>query len=217
MTGEKDMTRRIITQSIEPLTQKQLNDIASWGYIKRELTPPWNPGDILYVKEPYWAYGYWKIIPGHFTSTFRQKRKFIDQTGPETFTRIYYSDDPPVGKSQTRDLVGWHKRTSRFMPKKYARTFLEVLEVRAQQLKSITDEDAIREGIERSIISANAVTGAVYRDYEYGFTGDNWRTSPKKSFLSLFQLIHGAEVVDKNPWVWVNIFKRVDKPNNFLA
>ena len=41
--------------------------------------------------------------------------------------------------------------------------------------------------------------------------------SSYSSFRSLWLLINGEKSWDKNPWVWVYNFKRVEKPQNFTT
>ncbi|MFY7919081.1 MAG: hypothetical protein ACOVOF_07170, partial [Chryseotalea sp.] len=89
------------------------------------------------------------------------------------------------------------------MPKAAARIFLEITDIRVEKLRSITEEDAIAEGI------------LDISDHKSGFwkcySGDNpsgWWVNPIFfRFESLIQKIHGANLLYKNPWVWVIKFK----------
>lgn len=80
-------------------------------------------------------------------------------------------------------------KPSIFMPKDACRIFLEVTNVRAERLHSITYGDCILEGIKDGI-------------------GHNADLAYKK----LWSNINGAASWEANPYVWVIEFKQVDKP-----
>lgn len=92
------------------------------------------------------------------------------------------------------------------MPKAACRLFLEVVSVRVERLKDISDSDAIAEGIEK--------VGNEYKNYWP--SADRIPSGPAKwSFCTLWISINGADSYSSNPFVWVIEFKRVDKPANF--
>lgn len=80
-------------------------------------------------------------------------------------------------------------KPSIFMPKDACRIFLEVTNVRAERLHSITYGDCILEGIKDGI-------------------GHNADLAYKK----LWSNINGAASWEANPYIWVIEFKQVDKP-----
>jgi hypothetical protein len=90
------------------------------------------------------------------------------------------------------------------MPKPAAHIWLEITEVKVERLESISDEDAIDEGIDFVI---DKITGFCGRDYLTG--GYNLMTRPWNSFMSLWRKVHGIERYKPtgNPWVWVVKFK----------
>jgi hypothetical protein len=99
--------------------------------------------------------------------------------------------------------LGWHCRPSIHMPKAAARIWLEITDIKVERLESVTEEDAIAEGIEPS----DECTGkrrAWYRDY---MQKNDWYFSPRASFLSLWTSINGRDSRAANPWVWVISFK----------
>ena len=95
------------------------------------------------------------------------------------------------------------------MPKKRARIFLEVTNVRVERLQDITEEDAIAEGIERVSIAP-----FVHRFKNY--LCNNKFIGPKESFKTLWMKINGIDSWKSNPWVWVYEFKQVHHPKDFL-
>ena len=104
-------------------------------------------------------------------------------------------------------ICGW--KPSIHMPKEAARIFLEVTNVRVEQLQDISEEDAIAEGIERVSIAP-----FVHRFKNY--LCNNKFIGPKESFKTLWMKINGEDSWNANPWVWVYEFKVVEKPKDFI-
>ncbi len=111
----------------------------------------------------------------------------------------YWIDDDGIMK--------W--KPSIYMPKKRARIFLEVTNVRVEPLQEISEEDAIAEGIERVSIAP-----FVHRFKNY--LCNNKFIGPKESFKTLWMKINGIDSWKANPWVWVYEFKQVHHPKGFL-
>lgn len=153
------------------------------GCIHR-LYPKYEIGDILWVREKW--------------------RKNDTPTG---FPYHHYADDTIY---TDRDNEKW--KPSLFMPKEACRLFLQVKDIRAEQLQKITPKDAEREGIEH-------LGGDIWKDYmnkkcfpEFMQVSTFTRTS---SFKSLWEKINGVESWEANPYVWVITFKVVECPQGF--
>lgn len=92
-------------------------------------------------------------------------------------------------------------KPSIFMPRKHARIFLEIVNVRVERLQEISEQEAKAEGVEPEFANeeymqahGGALTGAQYR---YGFH-------------KLWGEINGKRAPwSSNPWVWVVEFKRL--------
>jgi hypothetical protein len=84
-------------------------------------------------------------------------------------------------------------RPSIFIPRKAARIFLKVESVRVERLQGITTADAIKEGMPESMTGAS--------DYSIRCFHSLWDTLDAKRGFGW----------DKNPWVWVIEFKRIEK------
>jgi hypothetical protein len=112
---------------------------------------------------------------------------------------IYRAREGVELKEQGIDLTGCWK-SSRFMPKKYARIWLEVLDVRAVRLQEISISDCVAEGIER------------YGDDNWvDYSGDRAFTRiPRYSFSTLWDSLNAKRGYswDSNPWVWRYKFDR---------
>lgn len=153
----------------------------------REIKLLYKVGDILYVRET------WQLLPSGF-----------DEIPPE-YWYIYKATD-----ELSDECTRW--RPSIHMPKKAARIFLKVTDVRVERLQDITDEDCIAEGIkpvrvpgstnyreEREFQIACGI--ATIEKYE-----ELWDSTIKKQDLYKY----GWE---GNPWVWVIEFERVEVEN----
>lgn len=95
-------------------------------------------------------------------------------------------------------------RPANHMPRGASRLTLEVTAVRVERLQDISEADAIAEGIE-------PVPGG-YRNYMPEREAQGIATSfasPRESFFSLWESIHGADSLASNPWDWVVEFKVV--------
>ncbi len=206
--GSKWMTRRITDIGLDG----NRYDVAEWvedarfgDYVRlcvkdedgkvvaaAPIKPKFEVGQLLYVREPW---------------------------------RVDISYDKPNGSAHIPDgeLVYWdgndfpfggRKRQARFMPKRYARTFLKVTAVRCERLMEITGADAIAEGVEFD-------ENGNFLNYEhlgtpvYPFVNDY--RGARGSFLTLWNKINGANACFANPWVWVITFDRVDMPNPWNA
>ena len=103
--------------------------IDEWESCTRVLPPPYQPGDILYVRETWQQYRVRKPL----------------RAVPNDFKEIQYlyRADGEVANSDGSPFV-W--RPSIHMPKEAARIFLRVKSVKAERLNEMQEEDAIAEG-----------------------------------------------------------------------
>lgn len=94
--------------------------------------------------------------------------------------------------SKSGKVPAWLPPT--YMPKKVARIWLEIIDVKVVMVQDITEEDAEKEGCSRN-------------DWEYddGECCDN----AKEAFMNLWNSIH--KNWNNNPWVYVIEFKRIEK------
>ena len=153
------------------------------GGIKR---PPYQPGDILYVRET-WHKGLERYI-----------------------YRADYSDTEKFYRGGKEIEMKWHP--SIHMPKEAARIWLKVTDVRVERLQEITEEEAKAEGakqcyehvdrLENKPVTYLAEDGHGY--YVLGFK-NIWNNTIKKSDLDRYGW-------SANPWVRVIEFEQCDKP-----
>lgn len=143
--------------------------------------PYGQPGDRLWVKETYQT--------GEYASN--------DPSG-----YVYRSTDP-----DWETTPGWKWKPSIFMPRQAARIFLNITDVRAELLQSISTHDAICEGIESfRPVPGDGAPETQYKRYTdiRGLPGKGkWTSIPEFSFRTLWESINGPKSWDDNPYVWV--------------
>lgn len=196
LEGRKTMTRRAVKFPIKcQETGRDLSgrDLKHELARRPELCRHGQPGDRLWVKETFFAWGRWETR--YSANKRRDEWHFIDAIA-ECGTRYAYAADYYTSIAlATRKRNGgvvprYWKRPAIFMPRTVSRITLEVTGVRVERLQQISYEDAKAEGIE---------TGAI-KDPTY-FT--------IQAFRDVWQAINGVGSWAANPWVWVIEFKRV--------
>ncbi len=142
----------------------------------REIKLLYKVGDILYVRET-WQRNYCNdaIVTG----------KYAYRASPETWQ--YFSEEEKNLKKKWKPSI--------HMPKEAARIFLKVTDVRVERLQDITEEDAITEGMSKTLVD-----GVVF-------------ISAKGNFHVLWDSLNIKRGYgwDTNPWVWVIEFERINK------
>ena len=165
------------------------------------LKAPYQVGDRLWVKESYRVdekYNHLKPseLYGNFVVRYESDKERLKFT--------YEISDLADWVKLSTDFSPGRLRPSIFMPKKIARIWLEVTEVRAERLQDITEQDAKAEG--------------VWWDGDYWRGGIHpikktlqcWNTA-REAFKALWNSIHGKDAWETNPWVWVYGFKRLER------
>lgn len=218
LAGIKTQTRRIVKPSRAwPIDfvggSGQINDPTCWGFedgdtalwwllkrdddaLSRQIPCPYGqPGDRLWVRETYYAFGRWET---RFSAKkMRDEWHFVDMT--RDMDRLYQfgteSIEPCLRARDPGILPTWWKRPSIFMPRAACRILLEIVSVRVERLQGISEQDAIAEG---------AMFWAHEQETQVKDTRD-----ARHAFMDLWQSINGPGSWDVNPWVWVVEFKRV--------
>lgn len=200
LDGRKTCTRRIVKDGIP--------DDAMWGYTA--FTPkgyiscrgvyadgygegfyklPYQPGDILYVRETWseWTDGY-----------------------------LYKAWNSPFPQAGESPAMKWHP--SIHMPKEAARIWLKVTDVRVERLQEMKPVDVIKEGAYPDCwdcLNTYEESGSqcCYGTEEQCSQCDGvmmeweklWNSTIKKTDIDRYGW-------DVNPWVWVIEFERCEKP-----
>jgi hypothetical protein len=146
---------------------------------------PYKPGDVLWVRETWCTHEDMADV-------------FENQLRPG-----YYYKANEIGKEwvNDREIVKW--RPSIFMPRKAARIFLRVLNVRVERLQDITPKDAWDEGCR---------IGNSFPWEEH--IPELQQQCRDILFIPLWDNLNAKRGYgwDKNPWVWVISFERCEKP-----
>lgn len=192
LDGRKSCTRRIVKHDVEAILNspyhKEHPEVEDEQIISKLCIPPYQPGDILYVRE-----------------TFIQAAANIF---------LYKADDKLW---MSKDLL-W--KPSIHMPKKAARIWLKVTDVRVERLQEITEDGVWDEGFKfkppcLTRVSADGHTcdldgpcmsSIKYCDMTMGelFGREVWNSTIKKSDLDYYGW-------SANPWVWVIEFERCER------
>jgi hypothetical protein len=145
-----------------------------------------NPGDRLWVRETFFAFGRWETRFN--AASGRDEWYFVDMTLASGFSYRYEADDGPGDHPHARREAGaapaWHKRPALFMPRVASRIVLEVVQVRIERLHEISPEDAMAEG-----------------------HGPGRMDDPVEAYRGVWERINGAGSWSANPSVWVVEFR----------
>lgn len=172
-------------------------------YIK---CPYGNPGDVIWIRETYIAYGHWASITN--PDTEKKIWSFKDLTLSEGKPYYYLGQDHPFKLQTGRKNIGWYKRPAIFMPKEACRLFLETESIDCEMLQDITEADSFREGITWNV---GPVQGG------YGARESTKHITPIGAFKDLWITINGEDSWNKNPWVWIVGFKKTNMPTDFIT
>jgi hypothetical protein len=159
------------------------------GGSQRGIKCPYGkPGDQLWVRESFWAYGKWE--QRYSEKKQRMEWCFVDMTVERD--RLYqYADPTPEKFRHRRDIdPAWWPRNSIHMPRKASRIQLEITAIRVERLQDISEADAIAEG----------VTFEPTHPRHQQHMG-------KDAYQRLWESINGDGSWDANPWVWIVEFK----------
>lgn len=187
LTGRKTCTRRAIKLP-DKMTGRPIgksgdssNPLGFFypGGIKR---PPYQPGDILYVRET------WSEIKNADGS----HKKYVYKA----------SDQYPFGES--RYIIKFNWKPSIHMPKKAARIWLKVTDVRVERLQDITEDGAKEEGANFKNGKNVGLEEKMRRTAIERFA-EIWNSTIKKTDIDRYGW-------DANPWVWVIEFEWCEKP-----
>ena len=152
---------------------------------------PYQPGDILYVRETW--------------------HKYIKRVGEGESCHLaeFYGYKASIANSEDADEP-W--KPSIHMPKEAARIWLKVTDVRVERLQDITPKGAESEGVGNLFyddIGYGEKNYGTEVDPEYGIAKEQfawlWESTIKKSDLDRYGW-------DANPYVWVIEFERCEKP-----
>lgn len=206
LEGRKTMTRRILkVKGCKPFVPQPeewtLSDIEKWN---KDYHPYGQVGDIIWVRESFKLAG-WNFEQGLMTIEYKDGSMFICNAYDPSDDLIWlldqvealenggYIEPSPTEKDA---FILTEKRQpfkpSIHMPKEAARIWLKITNVNVERLQSISEVDAMKEGV----------------DFEWYDQGRNIKIeAAKQLFKKLWYSIHGRESWEANPWVWAIEFE----------
>lgn len=203
LDGRKTCTRRVVklpkNMSGRPVGKSGDIGFMYLGGIKR---PPYQQGDILYVRETWCRYG--KLDDFDHVIDGTEKYYYLaDGANPTPYNCFLVQRN---GYDEYKDTPVWHP--SIHMPKEAARIWLEVTDVRVERLQECGEGwciDIEKEGIATPqdailYISDDAFYDALRMEFQ-----KTWDGTIKKSDIERYGW-------NANPWVWVIEFERCEKP-----
>ena len=211
LDGRKTVTRRVAKkipaetsriEPVQPFDGGNLKFECHWGGYMPDVQgfkdgmavvkPPYQPGNILYVRE---TWGDYRECQEGGCGYYMYRADY-----PDGATAYLYDEGTVC------DLPRWHP--SIHMPKDAARIWLKVTDVRVERLQDIDEEQAKKEGGINNI----GFIHSPENEYENlhttreDFKENIWNSTIKKSDLYCYGW-------DANPWAWVIWFERCEKPS----
>lgn len=206
LDGRKTVTRRIIKgfipkdatwgySALTPNGSISCRGTFAVGYGEKFCKPPYQSGDILYVRETWSTKRSSKCV-GNKTEKCPYE-SCENAPGPCLYDEYIYKSTDNLESSD----VTWHP--SIHMPKEAARIWLKVKDVRAERLSDMKLDDFLSEGVSIRPEAFNDPDNA-YMQARIGFL-NIWDSTIPKGQQDLYSWA-------ANPWVWVIEFERCEKP-----
>lgn len=239
LDGRKTQTRRIIKDYPEPGTYEQypfrdfiFDEGRAWIKVHNGDNagfwipcPYGQPSDRLWVRET-WA-EMCKVADDFYCSLADSKIDEIHHKEEHHYFEYkadtgdkYPGGWPEEEAKGNPDVPRW--KSPLFMPRAASRITLEITNIRVERLQDITEEDAIREGVECPEFEREdhdfkicPQCGGTRLYTSGGLEGARFDTdcmkcdTNKKRFRHLWESIKGESSWDLNPWVWVIEFKKL--------
>lgn len=207
LDGRKTATRRLPSKRIRDKWfeyDEWVNAVSFAGCLRSnekefyEAYPPYQVGDVLYVREtwcwcPCWDCGHDSQSGCVETASAKFYNNAKKEYGCYGYKASFGDDEQPFDR--------WYP--SICMPKEAARIWLKVMDVRVERLQDITEKEAIAE----VLAEQEEGTGILVHDIREYFGHRTWDSAILKEDLHIYGW-------DANPWVWVIEFERIEKPDD---
>lgn len=158
-------------------------------------------GDFLWVRETFYAYGYWRKDWEPETERIRWTFEDITEQRGYPYRYVVKQEGERI-ISRDRDQIspGWWKRPAIFMPRAASRIRLEVEHVTPQRVGQINSKNIEAEGVKFEILHDREADGWLHPCDEI------------RAFHLWQELWDGLNAsrgysMESNPWVWVVKFK----------
>lgn len=208
LEGRKTVTRRVMNPQPKGKPYRMKNSCCWPGYFADSKAdsvyqPPYQPGDILYVRETWQFFPCFDCVKSLCDST---PLTYEDSDSVTEGCWIYKADY--IESDQKR--VCWCP--SIHMPKEAARIFLRVKDVRVERLQEIDCAGALAEGCDgRCDVPSNGAAGVlscITRDFSVERFQTVWdNTVPRNPNKFKRYPFYWKD----NPYVWVIEFERISR------
>lgn len=129
---------------------------------------------------------------------------FFNTTAPRDLPHFapikYFADGSIVGATAGYGLIR-KARPSIHMPRQFSRILLEIVAVRIERLRAISEADALAEGV----IEGDGDFAGCFSVPTQAMSG----TTAKECYARLWDQINGPGAWESNPFVWCLTFRRV--------
>lgn len=221
LDGRKSCTRRIVKGFIPnnavwgytaftPKGRISCRGTFADGYGEKFFKPPYQPGDILYIRETWERFECWNCDGDERGNCPKEpKKSVLDKT---CGCYMYRATDEISGDAK------WHP--SIHMPKEATRIWIKVTDVRVERLQEMKPVNVIKEGAYPDCWDCLNTYGESGSQCCYGTEEQCsqcdemmmeweklWNSTIKKSNLDRYGW-------NANPWVWVIEFERCKKPES---
>lgn len=186
LSGAKTQTRRVMKVRCHSICEGDDGKLWPWSEDAELAEDFWHPCPFGQPGDRLWVRETWKHIEGG--AIYDASGGTIDAFDPET---IYRADRP-------NRYGPWMSPIH--MPRWASRITLEITDVRVERLQDISEADAVAEGC-KPIRPELVQDGLIVRPGR----------SAVEEFRLVWEQIHGGGSWEKNPWVWVIEFKKLEQ------
>lgn len=203
LAGRKTMTRRLAWRPLPKDISDQADRVGMRGVVNGPPSPWQNvkAGDRLWVRENHWRFGRWvgKKTSGNPSYSFEPLREPSDM--PDVVPAADAKDFALYHGKFGDPVEDWHLRPSIFMPREHSRLTLVVTGTKMEPVQSISEEDAIAEGVQLIGEKTWGVPGTGSMVFNGG---------PVDAFSALWMSLHGFAGWHDNPEVVAPTFQVVE-------
>ncbi len=211
MEGRKTQTRRVINMPEANLDNERLVNLDGWEVECQDLNGETFAS--IYIRDPQSDDGAGEFV-GDIKSPYQPGEIYYLREGIQKccYHAAYTATGDAVKADTDIGVMMWEKANGEpykvdklpgiYMPRRAARTFLRIDEVRAERVQDISEADARAEGVKPiDVHIADDFTGAPM----------GRKPSFRYGFRKVWENIHSPGSWKANSWVWVLEFETVSR------
>lgn len=210
LDGRKTMTRRVIPYSKNKAFLDLLGDE---GYMNTTGTLSYDEEDGAFrIDDAYACYTCRPLYKvGEVVAIAQSYKSIIEHLAKKGYDVAKWMDDNHI----TKNTAGWLNKM--FIRAGLMIFKIRITNVRVERLKSIKDEDCLREGVKLSKEQYEYDGTKSYFVQNISGQGSRWNQmfckhfdTPRKAFAALIDRVSGKGTWDSNPWCFVYEFELID-------